>query len=670
MNGLDYFLKANLYGLLFVSCYWLLLRRHTFFGLNRAYLLVSTVLALVLPFASLPAQTVETLPVPVRIVVLPVSGVATTPVEAGPHWTLISLVAYGLVAFMLVLRVAGRLWRILRLIRQSPQQVFDNYVLVQTKHAQDASFSFFHYLVLTPTDAHNDLIVRHELVHIRQYHSADVVGLAFLRAIFWLCPALWLIDRMLRQVHEFLADKAVVNQSRTYAQLLVNYAFGIHPDALTNGFFNPSLLKQRIMMLHQKATTRWALGKYVLVLPLALSLLAMTTTPNELTASSKQITEEPITVSGRVKNTVGKQLAGVNVVVANTGKGTPTDAQGRFILRNVAQNALLSVSSVGYTSMVIPIQGRTILEVALAPAEPGELPMMGATKAYKAIKPNPAMPIRTPPSSETINGEVYTAVEETAVFPTGVPGLMQYVAHSLRYPAKAQAAGIQGDVFVQFVVLPTGAISSAKIKKGIGGGCDKEALRVVRQMPKWIPGMQNGKAVATQYIIPIRFVLETNGDKRTGQTLPTNQPTSEKLSYIFDNSRNGRFALYNDIKSPAFAYPDSQPIGQQDSFRKLPVRFRMSPSQTPSQSGLNRYLFSTGSPKVNMQQYGLPGEKAELFLLEGTRQLDRMEDINPDDIESIEVDKGKKTIAKYRVLYGEKAAKGVVVIRLKSNKSL
>jgi TonB family protein len=522
MNALDYFLKANLYGLLFAGCYWLFLRRHTFFSLNRAYLLLSAVSSLVLPLVSLPTQTVETLSVPVGVIALPATTLATVPVETGPDWEQIGLMMYGFVAMAFLLRVGVRVGRLVRLIYRSSRQMDDGYVRVLPNDPTIPTFSFFGYMVLNPADVQNDLIIEHERVHIRQHHSVDVLGMALLRAVFWACPALWLIDRMLRQVHEFLADKPA-NQPTAYARFLVEYTFNLQPDALTNGFFNPSLLKQRIQMLHQRATTRWALGKYALVIPLVFGLLAMTTAREEIAAIVNQGTDETITVSGRVTSAAdGKPIPGAIVMVASTGKGIPTDAQGRFTLKNVPKTAALSISFVGFTTMVVPVNGHTAIAAALAPADPNELPTMGATAAYKAVKPNPAMPIRTPPSSETINGKVYTAVEEPAVFPTGIPGLMQYVAHALRYPAKARAAGVQGNVFVQFVVLPTGAIGSAKVKKGLGNGCDEEALRVVRQMPRWIPGKQNGKAVATQYVLPIQFALEKGEDKRTGQSSQLN----------------------------------------------------------------------------------------------------------------------------------------------------
>ncbi|WP_198174818.1 TonB family protein [Spirosoma arboris] len=524
MNALDYLLKANLYGLLFAGCYWLLLRRHTFFSLNRAYLLASVILSLILPLAILPTKTVETLPVtmPVGVIALPVSTVVAAPVETGPDWEQLGIWTYALVTLVLLVRLGIRVGRLVWLIRQSPRQVHEDYVLVQPNDPKLPTFSFFQYVILNPADTRNELIIQHELVHVRQCHSADVLGMGLLQAFFWACPTLWLMDRLIRQVHEFLADKPA-SQPTEYARFLVAYSFGTQlglsgPDTLTNSFFNPSLLKQRIMMLHQKATTRWALGKYALVIPLVFSLLAMTTAREEIAAVVSQVTDETITVSGKVTSAVdGKPLPGAHVVVVGTRQGAQTNAQGHFQLENVPKTAMLGVSFVGFTSMVIPVENRTTIDVALALADPNELPTMGATAAYKGIKPNPTMPIRTPPSSETINGEVYTAVEEPAVFPTGIPGLMQYVAHTLRYPAKAKAAGVQGNVFVQFVVLPTGAVSSAVVKKGIGSGCDEEALRIVRQMPKWIPGKQNGKAVATQYVLPIQFAQENKEDKRTGQ---------------------------------------------------------------------------------------------------------------------------------------------------------
>lgn len=557
MNALDYILKANLYGLLFVSCYWLLLRRHTFFTLNRAYLLASVILSLILPLTSLPAQTVEAdWPVPVGVIALPVTAIATMPVETGPDWEQIALLAYGFIAFALLLRLAIRVGRLLRFIQKSPRQVYDDYVLIQApmssgSEASTPTFSFFRYLVLSPEDVHNELILRHELVHIRQGHSVDVLALALLRAVFWVSPSLWLIDRMLRQVHEFLADKQASHPT-VYARFLVEYAFGNQTDTLTKGFFNPSLLKQRILMLHQRATNRWALGKYVLVLPLAFGLLAMTTAREEIAAVVGQVTEETITVSGRVTNVDGKALPGANVVIANTGEGTPTDQNGFYKLENVSVSATLAYSHIGYRTDILLLKAlshraqknQLTLSPRLTPNLQDELPPMGASAVYKAIKLNPAMPVRTPPTSDTVHGKVLTAVEEPAVFPTGIIGLMQYVAQNLRYPTKAKATDIQGDVYVMFTIQPTGTIGDVKVNKNIkrlGGGCEEEAIRVVSQMPKWIPATQNGKTVAVRYQIPIQFSLEKKEDKRTGQVDPAIFKPTGSLIGEFPTMRDANY---------------------------------------------------------------------------------------------------------------------------------
>ncbi|UFH54626.1 TonB family protein [Spirosoma sp. KNUC1025] len=660
MNALDYFLKANLYGLLFVGCYWLLLRHHTFFRLNRLYLLVSAMLSLVLPLVNLPTQTVETLPrldwpvpIPVGVITLPAATAAISPAEpipavTFPDWEQVGLIAYGIIALGLILRFMVHTIRLLQLIRRSPRHTNEGYVLVQPNNPTIPTFSFFHYVILNPADAHNALIMQHELVHVRQYHSADVVTLSLLRAVFWACPTLWLMDRLLRQVHEFLADKPT-HQPTEYARFLVDYSFGLQsglsgPDTLTNRFFNPSLLKQRIIMLHRKATTRWALGKYALVLPLAFSLLAMTTAREEIAAIVDQSTGETLTVSGRVTSLDGKPLPGANVVIANTGKGTHTDAQGNYKLVNVPGKAQISISFVGFTTKVLPVSGRTTLNAALTATDPAELPTMGATSVYKAIKPNPNMPVRTPPSSETINGKVYTAVEEPAVFPTGVPGLMQYVAHELRYPAKAKAARLEGVVLVQFVVMPNGSVGAATIKKGFDTKCNVEALRVVKKMPPWLPGKQNGKAVATQYVIPIQFALEKKEDKRTGKIDPeTFSPTGSPI---------GEFPAVRDAN-----YPNQPRLAMTtvsaDAFKAdtVPAPGLMRKPNTPVTIRANGPLGPLGNdPLYVIDGVEIPKDTPK-----------PISGLSPNDIKDVHVLKGEAATS----TYGEKGKDGVIIITTK-----
>jgi TonB family protein len=99
-------------------------------------------------------------------------------------------------------------------------------------------------------------------------------------------------------------------------------------------------------------------------------------------------------------------------------------------------------------------------------------------------------------------------VEVQPEFPGGEMALMHYLGKNINYPHYARESGIQGTVFVNFVIEPDGSVTNVKIIKGIGGGCDEEAIRVILNMPKWKPGYQKGEAVRVQFNLPIRFILD------------------------------------------------------------------------------------------------------------------------------------------------------------------
>ena len=108
---------------------------------------------------------------------------------------------------------------------------------------------------------------------------------------------------------------------------------------------------------------------------------------------------------------------------------------------------------------------------------------------------------------EVVEEQIFTIVEEMPSFPGGDAALMKYLGTSIKYPAIAKDAGIQGTVYVTFVVNEKGQVKDAKVLRSIGGGCDEEAIRVVQNMPTWKPGKQRGKPVKVQYNLPIRFTL-------------------------------------------------------------------------------------------------------------------------------------------------------------------
>jgi protein TonB len=112
------------------------------------------------------------------------------------------------------------------------------------------------------------------------------------------------------------------------------------------------------------------------------------------------------------------------------------------------------------------------------------------------------------PVGDPDEGKVFTIVEEMPAFPGGEGKMLEYIAKNIKYPPVARENGIQGRVYVTFVVDKDGKIKDAKVLRGIGGGCDEEALRVVKTMPEWKPGRQNGRSVQVQYNLPVNFVLK------------------------------------------------------------------------------------------------------------------------------------------------------------------
>ncbi|MCK9422782.1 MAG: energy transducer TonB [Bacteroidales bacterium] len=107
-----------------------------------------------------------------------------------------------------------------------------------------------------------------------------------------------------------------------------------------------------------------------------------------------------------------------------------------------------------------------------------------------------------------VQAEIFTVVEEQPGYPGGEEARISFLQSNIKYPEEAKELGIQGKVFVTFVVEVDGSITDVRVLRGIGGGCDEEAIRVVKSMPKWIPGKQRGVPVRVQFNLPIKFTLQ------------------------------------------------------------------------------------------------------------------------------------------------------------------
>lgn len=104
--------------------------------------------------------------------------------------------------------------------------------------------------------------------------------------------------------------------------------------------------------------------------------------------------------------------------------------------------------------------------------------------------------------------EIFIVVEDPPSFPGGDEARIRFLSENIRYPQMARESGIQGTVFVTFVVETDGSVTDVRVLRGIGGGCDEEAIRVIQAMPNWNPGKQRGRPVRVQFNMPIRFTLQ------------------------------------------------------------------------------------------------------------------------------------------------------------------
>ena len=104
--------------------------------------------------------------------------------------------------------------------------------------------------------------------------------------------------------------------------------------------------------------------------------------------------------------------------------------------------------------------------------------------------------------------QIFSIVEEQAAYKGGMASFYEFVSKKIKYPAQAKRMNIEGKVFVEFVIERDGRLTDVKAIKGIGGGCDEEAVRVVMSSPGWSPGKQRGKPVRTRFVIPINFKLQ------------------------------------------------------------------------------------------------------------------------------------------------------------------
>ena len=285
MNWLHYLVEANIYLGVFYLCYCLFLNNETHYLLGRAYLLFSCVVSFVLPVTQLsvlkPVEQLTLQPVAYTQQVNYGPLPEITIVEPEKHITISDVLFYAYIAGAIITLciLFYRLYRLSLLTRKSKALYGNKYKLIQL-NGDNTAFSFFNYLFIGTEVPQADTIIAHELVHIRQRHSADIIFVELIKVVSWFSPFIYLLQRSLRSIHEYIADEQTAAQERdalTYSSFLLNNAYGIQGSPIAHSFFNYNLLKKRIIMLNQKRSGRLARLKYLAAVPLCLGMLCAST---------------------------------------------------------------------------------------------------------------------------------------------------------------------------------------------------------------------------------------------------------------------------------------------------------------------------------------------------------------------------------------------------------
>ena len=423
-----YLLQVNVGLILFYALYKLVCTRDTFFRSRRFILIVSLVLPFILPFIDV-REWLESRDRMIMLThfdysaVLPEIVVGSEVAETGSRvFVLSEWIGYLYLAGVVVLlvRLAIQAFSLYRLIVRMPEKEI-NGVRVKCLNDPSGPFSFFGWIFMNPATVKEDEldeILTHEMAHVKQHHSVDVLLAEMVSICCWMNPFAWLLKREVSLNLEFLADRKVMEAgfaTKSYQYHLLGLAYN-HKYGLSNNF-NFSHLKQRIIMMNKKKSNAAGHIKYALFVLPAFALL----------------------VAGNI---------------------------------SCSQDAS---------------QTEDAKEEVVAPVSP---------EAKEA------------PADSTAKEEVFMVAEQMPEYPGGMKEMLKFLQENVKYPENAMKNNVQGRVIVQFVVEKDGTPTEFKVLRSVDPDLDAEALRVMKAMPKWKPGMQKGQVVRVKFTVPVSFKLQ------------------------------------------------------------------------------------------------------------------------------------------------------------------
>ena len=533
--------------------YMLILRKESFFRLNRAVLLLILLFSVMLPildvhFLSLDKQPVVQAAKEQMVQVgIPVEGYHLLPefsvqaqhVPVQVSWFHVVSVLFCFVAMAMLL------WRIMQILRM-------NYIVRRGNlwhdveggidihcHAGEVSpFSWMNHVVISERDFHENgrEILLHETGHIRSLHSWDLLLLSAVQILQWWNPLAYVFASSLRDVHEYEADDYVLRHgisARDYQLLLIKKAVGTSSYTFANNF-DHSLTLKRITMMQKSKSSVWMRSKVLYIIPMATLALSAFATSESVSPSGNEIAKNEdkvikISPSGQAD---GTKKVGSSVVF-------PTDSNVVCLLdgKEATQETARALSPEEIESITVVKNP----EAAASMGYPGKTVQVIKTKKDGAVLSSYDTPQKV---SYVPNPGVQ------AQFKGGEGALMRWLATNIKYPSEAHSQGVMGRVQVEFFITETGQITNiraiafgkhapegsktlpevvvtayAKEKKAEGKELSAqeqqaykraveallaESVRVVGAMPAWEPGYvdkEKTKPCTIRYVLPLMFRL-------------------------------------------------------------------------------------------------------------------------------------------------------------------
>ena len=454
--------------------YWLFLKRETYFRFNRFYLLSNIIVAFALPLINIQLlesngefsalRSISGFSETINLPAVTITHASESLPASSYNWKQIALIIYSLGVSLLIARVILGIIRLEMLKRKGSRIVREGYTIVYTQEVI-SPFSFFRTIYLNDKmaeEADSVYIIHHEIVHIRQLHTFDNLFVELFLAIFWFNPFMWFLKGALRENHEYLADKGVLNQKAnpvSYQTLLLKQTVGLVPITLTSTF--NSTVKNRIIMMCKNKSSVIAKFKPLLLLPIFASLFLIFT--------------------------CNEKTQGQNI----------EDAQAAFSSAMPEKEA---------------IEEDDGIRLELDPDTGETTHLIEDISTYNRGESAEAEQEPVGPQQDTVrkDRELFWVVEEMPQFNGGDPAteFRKFIAQNLNYPKSAAEDSISGRVIIQFCVNYEGKVIEPLVVRSAGKPLDDEAIRVVSSSPLWTPGKQRGKTVDVLFTFPINFVLQ------------------------------------------------------------------------------------------------------------------------------------------------------------------